>query len=288
MRKPLGLVALLLCCFYVVWVVNSHLSVPLQSLYAANVVATVVFISLPILIIAAAARLPWKPAVTIVCLVLFLGIVLFVRPNGPFVEGLLQIARFGWPAMLGFLVSGLIKDRNLLLPIAIVLATVDILAVFAPIGTVRQGLDNPTIRPIFDALAYQVPEAGKATPLAQMGPADPLFIAMFLLAIRKFGMRFRQTLVWMVPALAAYLLVVVKFGGETFLGFSLGALPALVPVGLVVGIVNAREFRMSRSEAAMTFVVAALCSALIVGLVTVWKAEPESQMPSKALPLSGS
>jgi hypothetical protein len=178
------------------------------------------------------------------------------------------------------LISGLIKDRNLLLPIAIVLATVDILAVFAPAGTVNQGLESPTIRPIFDALAYQVPKAGTAMPLAQMGPADPLFIAMFLLAIHKFGMRFRKTILWMLPALAAYLLVVIAFGNETLFGFSLGALPALVPIGLVVAVVNAKEFRMSKSEAAMTIGVAALCCALLVALATVWRAEPEPPPPS--------
>lgn len=286
-RNPLGPVVLLLACFYAAWVVNAHLSIPLEALNAANIVATVVFISLPILIIAAAARLQWKTWAAITCLVVCLGIVAFARGGGPFLDGVLQIARFVWPAALGFLISGLIKDRNLLLPIAIVLATVDILAVFAPAGTVNQGFESPTIRPIFDALAYQVPKAGTAMPLAQMGPADPLFIAMFLLAIHKFGMRFRQTLLWMIPALAAYLLVVLVFGNETVFGFSLGALPALVPVGLVVGIVNAREFRMSKSESAMTIGVAAICCALVVGLVTVWRAEPEPAPPSTVPPPVG-
>jgi hypothetical protein len=279
-KNPLGPVLLLLGCFYAAWVVNAHLSIPIGALNAANVVATVVFVSLPILIIAAAARLEWKAWAAIVCLVVSLAVVIFARGGGPFLDGVLQIARFAWPAALGFLISGLIKDRNLLLPIAIVLATVDILAVFAPAGTVNQGLESPTIRPIFDALAYQVPKAGTAMPLAQMGPADPLFIAMFLLAIHKFGMRFRKTILWMQPALAAYLLVVIAFGNETLFGFSLGALPALVPIGLVVAVVNAKEFRMSKSETAMTIGVAALCCALLVALATVWRAEPEPPPPS--------
>jgi hypothetical protein len=105
-----------------------------------------------------------------------------------------------------------------------------------------------------------------------MGPADPLFIAMFLYAVRKFDMRFRQTLLWLIPALAIYLGIVLVFGDRSLWGISLGALPALVPIGIVVVAVNAREFKMSKQEAAMTAGVLAVCACLIVLLATVWKA----------------
>ena len=198
---------------------------------------------------------------------LFLAIVVLIRGGGTLLEGLVQLARFGWPAALGFLISGIVRDKNLLLPIAIVLLTIDILAVFAPSGTVKQGLSSPTIRPIFDAMAYQVPEAGSARPLAQMGPADPLFIAMFLHALYKFRMNFRGTIVWLIPTLIAYLAIVLFAGDSKFLGFSLAALPALVPICIVVVALNARYFRPSKPELAMTVGVATVCAVLISWLM---------------------
>ncbi|MDQ2986750.1 MAG: hypothetical protein M3R13_08505 [Armatimonadota bacterium] len=283
--KPFALLVALLAVFWVAWVANAYVRVPLGSLNVANVIVTIIFVALPIVIIAAAARLHWRPLAAIGVVMTCLAVVTFARGGGPGLDGIVQISRFGWPAALGFVISGLIKDRNLLLPIAMVLATVDLLAVFAPAGTVNQGLQSPTIRPIFDALAYQVPEAGTAQPLAQMGPADPLFIAMFLYAIRKFGMKFRRTLLWLIPALAAYLGIVLIFGSATIFGFSLGALPALVPVAFVVAIVNAREFRMSKQEIAMTVVVAAVCVGLVAAMLTVWRAEPGSPPVPTALQL---
>ncbi|MEO7453318.1 MAG: hypothetical protein ABIV13_00980 [Fimbriimonadales bacterium] len=270
-KSPLTLLLVLLGVFWVLWVTNAYIRIPLSALSVANVIVTVIFVAMPIVIIAAAARLKWKPVVTVAVCAACLAAVILLRGGGPVLDGVVQIARFGWPAAIGFLITGLIKDKNLLLPIAIVLATVDILAVFAPAGTVQQGLESPTIRPIFDAMAYQVPEAGTARPLAQMGPADPLFIAMFLYAVRKFKMRFKETLLWLIPSLAIYLWIVLAYGDRTWLGFSLGALPALVPIGLVVALVNAREFKMSRQEAMMTIGVATLCAGLIFMLLTVWR-----------------
>lgn len=272
-KSPFALLVGLLGLFWVLWVANAFVELPLSWLPVANVVVTVVFVALPIAVIAAAVRLDWSPLIAIVTCATCLVAVVFLRGGGPLLDGVVQIARFAWPAALGILISGLIKDKNLLLPIAIVLATVDILAVFAPAGTVQQGLENPTIRPIFDAVAYQVPEAGTARPLAQMGPADPLFIAMFLYAVHKFRMRFKQTILWLIPALTVYLWIVLAYGDKSLWGFSLGALPALVPIGIVVALVNAREFRMSRQEGMMTIGVAALCAGLIMMLLTVWRAD---------------
>ena len=270
-KSPAALLFGLLFLFWALWVANAYIAIPISWLPVANVVITVLFVALPIVVIAAAARLNWPPLLSIATIAACLAGVVLLRSGGPFLDGVVQIARFGWPAALGFLISGLIKDKNLLLPIAIVLATVDILAVFAPAGTVQQGLENPTIRPIFDMMAYQVPEAGTSRPLAQMGPADPLFIAMFLYAVRKFKMRFKQTILWMIPALAAYLWIVLAYGDRTLWGFSLGMLPALVPIGIVVAVVNAREFKMSKQETMMTLGVATFCAGLIFMLFTVWR-----------------
>ena len=252
--------------FVASWFINANLKLRLDWLPAVNALATVIFVGLPIATIAAAARIRWRPIGAASACATFLAIVVLLRGGGALLDGIVQLARFGWPAAFGFLISGLIRDKNLLLPIAIVLLTVDILAVFAPSGTVKQGLSSPTIRPIFDALAYQVPEAGSARPLAQMGPADPLFIGMFLHAIHKFRMNFRGTILWLIPALVAYLAIVLLAGDSNLLGFSLSALPALVPISIVVVSLNAKYFKPSRQELQMTIGVAIVCAALIAWL----------------------
>jgi hypothetical protein len=258
----------LACAAYVaLWIINGSLRLPLSWLPIANVVATIIFVGLPIVIIAVASRVSWKPWVALAAAVGFLACVVLLRGGGLWLDSVVQIARFGWPAGLGFLISSLIRDRNLLLPIAIVLATVDILAVFAPSGSVNRGLSSPAIRPIFDVMAYQVPTAGSARPIAQMGPADPLFVAMFLFAINKFKLAFRTTVLWLIPALIGYLAIVVFAGDRTFLGFSLAALPALVPVSIVVVTVNAKYFKPSKQEMAMTAAVAVVCLALVAWLL---------------------
>jgi hypothetical protein len=104
-----------------------------------------------------------------------------------------------------------------------------------------------------------------------MGPADPLFLGMFFYAVHKFQMRAKETLLWMVPALALYLVVVLAFGSKTFFGISLGALPALVPIGAVLVLVNRKEFHLTREERISTIGVAVLCVAAIVAAFIVWR-----------------
>lgn len=255
--------------FYVLWVANAYVRFPIADLRVGEAIATVLFMVLPLTALYFGGAMQWRPAVSAIvflCCVIVVAVFAFGVHRSPnaYESGVLQIARLGWPMALGFLISGLIKDKNLLLPIAIVLGTVDILAVFAPMGTVRQGLQSPAIRPIFDALAFQVPKFGSVTPAAQMGPADPLFLGMFFYALHKFGMRTRETFYWVVPALLIYLLIVLLFGNASIGGISLRALPALVPIGLAVVVANRKEFSMSRDERRMTLGVAALCVCLLV------------------------
>lgn len=266
--------------FFVLWVANVFIPVPVEMLHAGTLISTAVFLAIPILALYYAGRLNWSPlraAITlVVCLAVVGALALFqTKVHGQLqtavYSGIFQMARIGWPLALGVLVASLVKDKNLLLPIAIVLATVDILAVFAPAGTVKQGLQSPAIRPIFDTLAYQIPKFGTATPAAQMGPADPLFLGMFFYAIHKFGMRARETLLWMLPALLVYLLIVLFFGGERFFGIPLGALPALVPIGIVIVAVNWREFALTRQEKAMTATLGILCLSAIAAAFFLWK-----------------
>ena len=278
-KRPFAAFLITIAVFFGLWILNALLRVPIADVRVGGLVAAVLFISLPVLAIYFGAALQWRPLVSLLVLVLCFVVVWLCSVaihsvaglQGAFVSGLLQVARIGWPMALGFLICGLVKDKNLLLPIAIVLATVDILAVLSPMGTVRLGLQNPAIRPIFDAFAFQIPKFGAVSPAAQMGPADPLFLGMFFYALHKFKMRAQATLFWIIPALALYLFIVLRFGSVRVAGISLGALPALVPIGIVIVAVNWREFSMSREEKGMTFAVALLALVLLLGAFLVWR-----------------
>jgi hypothetical protein len=272
-RSGLPLIAAA-AAYFAIWAINARSPIPLERLFLASFLATVAFVGLPIVGLYLGGRMQWKPTTSVCvlagCLAVLGALLLAKIPPTPETTGIAQLARIGWPMALGFLVAGLVKDRNLLPPIAMVLATVDILAVFAPVGTVKIAMHSEKIRPIFDAVAIQVPKAGTALPMAQMGPADFLFLGMFFYAIFKFGMRAKETLYWVIPALAIYLSIVIFWGDKQLFGLPLGTLPALVPIGAAVVIANRDQFSMSKQEKAMTYAVLVLCLAVLVIAAILW------------------
>jgi hypothetical protein len=183
--------------------------------------------------------------------------------------GLSQVFTVLWSWSLGSLVARLLRDKNIVLPAAVVLATADVISVWAPVGPVRQFLSYEAGQKAFEAVAYQVPRVGQAlesplSPVAYVGPADFVFIAMFFGVIHRFGMRRKETLAWLVPTLAVYLAVVIGFGEYTIGGIPLATMPALLPVGLVVVWVNRKEFELSVSEKWLTAGVVLVCVALLI------------------------
>ncbi len=248
--------------------------IPVGWLTLGTVVSSILFVSLPVFAIFFASKFgwTWRSALTsfILAIIMFVLITLLARQvSGPTFAlsvfgALLQIGVLAWASSLGALIATGIRDKNLLLPICFVLAAVDIIAVFAPIGTVKLALESEKGRMAFETIAYKVPQFGSVTPAAQIGPADFLFLSMFFVAIHKFGMRSKETLIAIVPGLLIYLGIVLFLGDTTMLGVPLRALPALVPIGLLVLAVNWREFKMSREEKIMTTALLAVC------VVAVW------------------
>lgn len=183
-----------------------------------------------------------------------------------------QAGLLTWCLGAGGLVSRLMKDRNLLLPVTIFLAALDMLLVLTPTGLTHMIMSAaPTM---LGDVGYAVPRATSLPPrgivrqLAVVGPADLLFLAMFFASLHKFGMRAGQTVWAMIPTLVGYLLIVVVFGGVSVGRVSLGALPALVPIGAVVLLVNGRLFKLSRDEIVSTVVVTAFVLGLLCWFAT--------------------
>ena len=173
------------------------------------------------------------------------------------VLGLKELLVMWLAACVGVGVSRLIKEMKLVLPVGIVLGLVDIMAVFSTVGVVNQATTGKSqaAQVAMRALTVQIPTthaAGGSPPLQlQIGFADFLFIALFFACFKRFRVSAWNTFVVLCAALSLYMLIVA---------FTATALPALVPIAIVVIGMNLRQFRYDRSE-----VFALLYAALIVG-----------------------
>jgi hypothetical protein len=99
-----------------------------------------------------------------------------------------------------------------------------------------------------------------------VGPADLVFLGVFFLAMFRFDMKPERTFRVMVPVLIAYMVIVLVTGI---------ALPALVPMGLVVLLVNWNEFKLNKDEWAGTGVIAAIAAAILIYSATRPKPKPK-------------
>lgn len=257
-----------------------------------GLVFTAVFIAIPIIGLFFAADSEWPALRSLGCLIL--GVLLqaactVAMPSlsgVPLITGsiLAQTGLLLWCFGLGALVAGLVKDKNLLLPIAIFLAGFDVFLVTFPSGPVQQVLQHQPA--VLEKVAYSVPkpiEVGQAVgvPVASyVGPADFIFLSMFFVALFKFGMRPHRTLPWMVSSLIAYM------GAVLFGPSSLSALPALLPIGLVILLVNVREFQLKRDEWIGTIIVGLIAFGLAwTGINAPRPKPPAATSPSGASPI---
>ena len=167
-----------------------------------------------------------------------------------------------WCIGLGAIISSILRDKNILIPVAIFLVGFDIFLVLTPAGFTQQFMkQNPNI---LSNMAMQIPkstsivhEAANATVATAglVGPADLVFLGAFFLAMFKFNMRPKETIKIMIPVLVGYMALVL---------FTKWSLPALVPIGLVTLIVNRKEFNLNKDEKASTVVVAIIVVAILV------------------------
>lgn len=278
-------------------VLLGYVALPLEWLPTVNLILAALFLAVPIvaLFFASNANWHWKTAAGFVLggLATQIGIVLlgeYVALPGP-VAGILiavgQAALTCWCAGLGALLATLIKEKNIILPIAIFLAAYDFFLVLTPWGFTQKLLK--VAQPAFSKIAGQIPAVtsapthGVAQPQAFVGMADLVFLAMFFIALFRFRMRTKATLYAVVPALFLYLLIVLLFGGSEVYGFKLGALPAMVPIGIAVLAVNWKEFKLTKDEKLSTIVLAVLAVGFLVFAATRPKPQAE-RAPQAAAP----
>ena len=175
-------------------------------------------------------------------------------PGAILFSALAQTGLMIWCIGLGSVIASILRDKNILIPVAIFLVGFDIFLVLTPLGfTQRLIKQNPNLLasvgmqiPKSTNIAHEVAKTTVAT-AGLVGPADLVFLGAFFLAMFKFGMRPKETLRIMIPTLICYMILVLVTGW---------ALPALVPIGLVTLLVNRKEFKLNKDEIASTIVLA--------------------------------
>lgn len=200
--------------------------------------------------------------------------------------GLLDLLLVWLAASLGALLSFVLRAANMIPPIAVVLALVDIWTVLLG-GPVQQMMQSghPTAKAVVQGMTVQLPTptvgAAPIPPPAVVGFADFLFIAFFVAAICRFVSAPRiyvRMLVTVIVVLCAYMLIVLLNPYDW-------ALPALLPLALVMIALHWRHFHYSRSETFALLYAALFLAAIAAGF---WffgrQKEPPEGPPRAALP----
>ncbi len=152
---------------------------------------------------------------------------------------------------LGTILSRIIREANVLLPVAFVAMPIDYIGAMTPTGyTADMVKHHPSV---VKAVSVSVPVMHGVAPIGFIGPGDVLFIAFFLAVVQTLRMNMSGTFWLMYVFLTATMIVVTAWGFN---------IAALVPMGFAVLFANFRYFKLQRSE-----VFASLYAMIIVLLL---------------------
>ncbi len=149
-------------------------------------------------------------------------------------------------AHLGKLVCRVFKEPNIVPPVALFAAVIDIFIVkyWLPVYMKH----TPDLLPQVAVSVPVVGSAAKAGHVALMGligPADFMFFSAFLACCVRFKLNTSLTAAWTAVVLTAFLLL--QFTLAPMFPW-LGMLPGLVPIAATFLIVNHKQFRLSKTE----------------------------------------
>jgi hypothetical protein len=193
----------------------------------------------------------------------------------PGMDGLVMVALAG---CVGVLVSRLFKEMKLLLPAAVVLAMVDLYVVFGGgLVTQAQSGKSPVAQTAMKALTVDLPttqaKQGAEPIRLAIGFADFLFIAVFFACFLRFNIPARRTFLLLTGLLILYMLAVALLDL---------ALPALVPMAVIIIATNWKYFEYDRSEK-FALLYAGLIVAALFGFL-VWKSRQSNALPASPPP----
>jgi hypothetical protein len=247
--------------YFLLQVLTPFVRVPLGWVWVGTLISTLALMAVMLGLVFSLAR--WGETHHRVALGLFIGgtlafMVWILLPNGlgfapqkaaPLVvvayravHGyLLMLAAIG----LGCLLSRLIREKNLLVPVVPFAALVDAITVLTPVGFVKRVMESaPRVMEqaavAVTSVPHAAPQVERVVPIVLIGVGDFVFLAFYAACLYRFGLRTRATAIGLFLTLWVYLVLVI-------LGVAV-ALPALVPMAAVVLLVNAREFHLSRQE----------------------------------------
>lgn len=156
----------------------------------------------------------------------------------------------------GCLISFILREPNILLPVAGLAAYVDVWTVL--VGPTSKVLEEAPH--VVSAVAAAIPSMGGASsgfaPIAFIGPADFIFFALFLAAAYRLKMEPKRTFWIAFPLLTIGMITVLSNL------FPLG-LPALTLIGVSVILGNYKHFKLKRDEYIAMGIVAVLLIAAI-------------------------
>jgi hypothetical protein len=154
----------------------------------------------------------------------------------------------------GYLVSFILREPNILLPVAGLAAYVDVWTVL--VGPTSRAIEKAPH--VANAVSAAIPAPGGVAPISFIGPADFIFFAMFLGAAYRLKMEPKRTF-WIAFPLMTIGMAAVLSGV-----FPVG-LPALTLIGLSVIVGNFRCFKLKREE----YVAMAIVGALLIAAIFV-------------------
>ena len=155
--------------------------------------------------------------------------------------------------LLGIALSRIVREANVLLPVALVAMPIDYLGAMTPIGFTQNAVQrHPNI---VQAVSVPVPTLGGLHPIGFIGPGDALFLAFFFAIVQRLNLNMRGTFWGMYGLLTLTMLLVLATGIN---------IAALIPMGLAVLVANWPAFRLQRSEVFATLYAAALVLVLAI------------------------
>lgn len=252
-------------------------SVPYLMLRVLSVLSTAVFMLLQLWLTQSVVSLRPRPAVSVLLMLLFAALFLatlfYIYPHRawalavnaplfvltPLLRGLTITLSC---AFFGILLSRIVREPNVLLPVALVAMPIDYLGAMTSIGFTQNVVtQNPHL---VQALSVPVPAVGSPAQhhgalhaIGFIGPGDALFMAFFFAVVLRLNLNVRGTFWWMYGLLTLTMLIVLSP-----FGFNIAA---LVPMGLAVLIANFRYFKLKREEAFATLYAGLLVVALVTG-----------------------
>jgi len=164
-----------------------------------------------------------------------------------------------WAVFLGRLVSRVIREGKMIVPVAVVASVADIITVYWGV-VARVSEQAPEVVEAFSATAPVKPPPGVPAPiLTSIGIGDFLFIALFLAAAVRYSMNATRSL-WLVFAAMLVAMVVFIIWPQAL------GMPGLPFISAGVLLANWRHLSYSRDEKRSLAVAGLVVAACVVGV----------------------